>query len=278
VIEQGHGERFRKPSLLDRATAGVGALLPPRMRRPAAALYARLLDRVWTSALVAELPFGERVRLPAHHRYLSWNREEYAAFRADLHAGDVVLDIGANVGAYAVLFAGWVGPRGRVFAFEPAAETRRVLGELIGLNGVGDRVTVVDAAVSGAEGTAPFAAHGSDGSNRLVSHALAGSVQVTTTTIDAFCERQNLSPSLIKIDVEGAELDVLKGARRTIARLPRMRLYVEMHPRIWNEIGLTPADVEAELTRQGLRAERLDGRPELWSLEGVCLRLVRCAF
>jgi FkbM family methyltransferase len=276
VIEQGRGERFRQPSVLERVAVGVGALLPPQVRKPAAAFYARLLDRVRAGELVAELPMGERVQLPAHHRYLSWNRDEYAAFRADVRPGDVVLDVGANAGAYTVLFAGWVGRHGHVYAFEPATDTRRLLDEVIALNGVADRVTTVGHAVGGEEGRTRFTTNGSDGTNRVVSHAAAGTIEVPATTIDAFCERLNVSPALIKVDVEGAELEVLRGARRTIARLPGMRLYVEMHPRTWQDGGVTACDVEQELAIQGLRAERLDGRPGLWNIEGVCLRLVRC--
>ena len=52
-------------------------------------------------------------------RHLTWNPEEYTAFRAAVRPGGVVLEAGANVGAYTMLFAQWVGPAGRVFAFEP---------------------------------------------------------------------------------------------------------------------------------------------------------------
>ena len=47
-------------------------------------------------------------------RHITWNPDEYTAFRASVRAGDVVLEAGANVGAYTMLFAQWAGPAGRV--------------------------------------------------------------------------------------------------------------------------------------------------------------------
>ena len=276
MIERGLGEKFRSPSFIERVAVGVGALLPGALRRPAAHAYARLVQRIHPGQLVAQLPHGERVQLLARHRYLAWNPHEYEAFRADIRPGDVVLDLGANVGAYSVLFAQWTGPTGRVFAFEPAPEARNALIEMLQLNGIADRVTVAADAVTGHRGRGMFCVNGSDGANRLLTGEGPGSVAVNTTSVDEFCRQMSVSPSFIKVDVEGSELAVLQGARRTIASNPGLRLYIEMHPQLWPELGITPADVEAELHAQGLRAERLDGRPDLWSLEGVCLRVTRC--
>lgn len=276
MIEQGRGEKYRSPSLIERLAVGVGAMLPRAVRGQASQAYARLLERVQPGQLVARLPRGERIRLLASQRYLAWNPDEYDAFRDDVRSGDVVLDLGANVGAYTVLFAQWTGDSGRVFAFEPAPEPRRALIEMLKANGVDHRVRVCADAVSASSGRASFHANGSDGANRLLPDRRPGSVVVSTTTVDEFCERMDIVPAFIKVDVEGAELDVLRGARRTIASTPGLRVYVEMHPRLWPELEITQADVEQELHAQNLRAERLDGREDIWSLEGVCLRLVRC--
>ena len=58
--------------------------------------------------------------LSARYRQLAWNPEEYAAFRAAVAPGATVLDVGANIGAYTLLFAHWAAESGRVVAFEPA--------------------------------------------------------------------------------------------------------------------------------------------------------------
>ncbi len=187
----------------------------------------------------------------------------------------MALDVGANVGAYTLLLGRWVRPGGRVYAFEPAPEAFGGLSAHVRLNGLEDGVTCVRAAASSSTGTATLSVDGLSGANRL--DASAGGERVATVTLDDFCRREGIRPSFIKIDVEGAELGVLRGARETIrAGGDGLALFVEMHPTIWGEMGITAADVRAELDAQGLRAVPLrDGVDDPWTLEGECLRLVR---
>jgi hypothetical protein len=98
---------------------------------------------------------------------------------------------------------------------------------------------------------------------------------VRAVSIDQFCAEHRLAPRVIKIDVEGAELAALRGARATVAAAgPGLQLFVEMHPHLWTEMGIAADEVRRECEAQGLAAERLDGsREDLWQTEGVCLRL-----
>ena len=275
-MQTGKGEAFRRASAFEVVVARASRVVPSAVRGMLRDLFQRTLSAVAPSSLVATLPGGEAVRLLPSWRHVTWNMEEYDAFRCDVRPGDVVFDVGANAGAYTVLFATWVGPAGRVFAFEPAATPREGLTQLVAANDLAPRVTPVAAAVSAAEGSMAFLVDAS-GESRLVNDGRTGTVMVPVTTIDAVCRREQVVPRLIKVDAEGAELDVLRGARETIARAGHnLRLYVEMHPRLWFESGITRADIEAELRHQGLRAERLDGLPDVWNIEGVCLRLVPC--
>jgi FkbM family methyltransferase len=168
-----------------------------------------------------------------------------------------------------------VRPGGRVYAFEPAPEAFGGLSAHVRLNGLEDEVTCVRAAAAASTGTATLAVDGLSGANRL--DASADGERVETVTLDDFCRREGIRPSFIKIDVEGAELDVLRGARETIrAGGDGLALFVEMHPTIWSEMGITAADVRGEMETQGLRAVPLrDGVGDPWALEGECLRLVR---
>jgi FkbM family methyltransferase len=278
MMEYGKGEAFRRESWMERTAARLRRPLSNSpLRRPLRLAYEAILDRLPGDRLTCRCPGGERVRLAAEYRQVTWNAQECAAFAAAVRPGDVVLDIGANLGAYTMLFAQWVGARGHVYAFEPAPDARRGLARHVELNAVGDRVTLLGDAMSAAEGVARFHAMGPRGDNRLAAIDDDRSIEVRTTTIDAFCGRQGLRPGLIKIDVEGAELDVLRGARATIAAgLGRLAIFVEMHPHLWPDFGASRAAIEAELARQHLVAERLDGRGDLWAIEGVCLRVRRC--
>jgi FkbM family methyltransferase len=272
-IRTAEGGSFRRPSALERLGA-AGRLLPGgAFRDGMRALYHRALGL--GGGMRATLPGGETVRVLPAYRHVGWNPVEYAAFRAALRPGEVALDVGANVGAYAVLFGRWVAPGGRVYAFEPAAEAFQGLTRHLALNAVDAVVRPVHAAVSDREGRGVLGGAGGQGTARLVDGNHGGEA-VETVTIDAFCAAEGVLPALVKIDVEGWELEALRGARETVRRGgDRLALFVEMHPTAWRERGMEPAELRDELTRQGLRAEPLRPVEDPWSLEGECLRLRR---
>jgi FkbM family methyltransferase len=277
VTTVGHGEHFRAEGWFERVTARLRG----DRRRPAPALLKRahefVLDHLPGDHLVSTLPGGERVRAAARYRQLSWNPEEYRAFRAAVRPGAVVLDVGANVGSYTLLFAIWVGPAGRVFAFEPAPEAREGLRKHVALNGLADRVEIAPYAASSIAGSARFRIDGASGANAIATggdRGHAASIDVETTTIDAFCDRHRVRPDVVKIDVEGAELDVLAGARRVLAQ-PDMQAFVEFHPSVWAARGVTPDAIRAELIEQRLLAEPLHPSIDIWNTEGISVRLRR---
>ena len=275
TLQVGRGEHYREGSWLER---GIERMRGARTRPAPAALrrlHELLLELLPGDHLVSTLPGGERVRVSAKHRHLSWNPEEYAAFKAAVRPGVTVLDVGANIGAYTLLFATWAGPSGRVVAFEPSPHSAEGLREHLRLNGVADRVEIVQAAVSNAEGTAWFDCSGPSGANALISEARGGgAITVNTTTLDAYCESRGLRPSVIKVDVEGAELDVLRGGRRTLAQ-PGLDIFVEFHPSVWAARGITREAIAAELAAQRLRADPLDPALDIWNTEGISVRLNR---
>jgi FkbM family methyltransferase len=241
-----------------------------------AAYHAAWLLQTGGRGLSCTLPSGELIRVLPEHRYLSWNPIEYAAFRAAVTPGMVALDIGANVGAYTVLLAQWVGKSGRVYAFEPAGPAFHGLVRHVALNVQDDVVRPLAVAVSDHEGNGTLIVAATAGESRLAGvRDQSSAVTVPVTTIDRFCTREDIQPSFIKIDVEGEELAVLRGARETIRRAgDRLALFVELHPSIWTLNGTARDEFEVELDRQGLSVEALSGR-DPWSVEGMVVRLVR---
>lgn len=143
---------------------------------------------------------------------------EYAKqrlFAQMLRSGDVVFDVGANAGFYTLLAASRVRPNGTVVAFEPLADNVRFIQRHVHINRL-NQVRVVQAAVGSTNGTARFQPHISRAMGRLSD---SGSMQVDIVSIDTLCEAGTIpDPTLIKIDVEGAELGVLEGASRVLRR------------------------------------------------------------
>jgi len=146
---------------------------------------------------------------------------------------------------------------------------------------VADRVTAVGAAVAdGSASTLRLALGESSGISRLLppGETHPATREVSVVSIDQFCGDRGLTPQVIKIDVEGAELAVLRGARSTVAAAgPGLQLFVEMHPHLWTALGISVDEVRRECEAQNLVAERLDGSrgTDVWQTEGVCLRLRR---
>jgi FkbM family methyltransferase len=273
-MQTGIGRHYREPSWLERLASGSARRAPAWMRVPLKRAYNALLAALPGDHLTCRLPGGETIRVDPGYRHLAWNAEEYAALKRHTRPGATVLDVGANVGSYTLLFAGWVGEAGHVYAFEPAAASRAGLERHLTINGLSRRVTVRPEAISDRSGSAPFLDAGTHGDNRLVPAATAGTRSVPSLTIDEFCGASGLSPDVIKIDVEGAELPALRGARRTIAaRGAALALFVELHPGTWPSLGVTRADLEEELRFQQLAVEPLPGVDDPWSVEGVCVWL-----
>jgi len=254
-------------------------------RLPISGGFRRGLKRIYKLALGVQtggrglactLPGGEAVRVLPEYAHLSWNPDEYRAFRDAVRPGATALDVGANLGAYSLLLGLWTGPEGRVFAFEPAASAFDGLTRHVQLNRLDAVVRPVASAVGDREATARLLVAGTAGESRLaVDTDLQPAMSVAMTSIDAFCARHQLTPDFIKVDVEGWELAVLRGARQTIkTRGPEMALFVEMHPSIWPSLGISRDDILKELWIQQLEVEPIAPAPDIWALEGVCVRLV----
>lgn len=198
----------------------------------------------------------------------------HAFLRERVQPGSVVLDVGANLGIYALCLAEWVGPRGRVFAFEPNPAARAVLEKHVALNGFAHRVTVVGAAISDAGGEATFNAAGIEGYSRLgvENPDLPGGTPITVpvTTLDAFCAGERIAPDWIVLDIEGYEVAALRGARDTIGSgRGRLRLIVEMHPTLWAASGTSRAELESLLAELELRPVPLTGQRDALGEYGI---------
>jgi FkbM family methyltransferase len=274
MMQTGIGRHYRERSWLERLLAGSAGRAPSWLRAPMKRVYNALLAAWPGDHMRCRLPGGETIRVDPAYRHLAWNDEEYAALKRHAREGGTVLDIGANVGSYTLLLARWVGDAGHVYAFEPAAASRAGLERHVSINGLASRVTVRPEAISDRSGSAPFIDAGTHGDNRLVPAATSETTTVPSVSIDEFCAASGIAPDVIKIDIEGAELAALRGARGTIAaRGGALALFVELHPAVWPSLGVTRADIEDELRLQHLVVEPLPGVGDPWAVEGVCVRL-----
>lgn len=163
--------------------------------------------------------------------------------RPELFAGGDVLDVGANIGYTAQLFARAVRAPYRVHAFEPEERNFRWLTNTIDHAQLGDRVVAHKAAVGAHEGEIELWNNAANHSDHRIAtthlrDAVTGPTQrVPITTIDAHVASAGTPVSFIKIDVQGFEPAVLDGMRETVAHHPRLHVALELMPAALEELG-----------------------------------------
>lgn len=202
---------------------------------------------------------GVAIRLDESLRRFNTGGEEavQTVLESRLSAGDTYVDIGANFGLHAMLAAHYVGPTGQVIAFEPVPENLRLLHRNLKLNDFDSRCEIFACALT-AEGGSEVEMTIEPGLSPAASLAenFAGEkIRVQTRTLDACLDRDTPTPSLIKIDVEGAEHDVLKGASETLKKSPD--LLIEVHTFALPSFESSPEKLSQYLAEFGYVEERL---------------------
>jgi FkbM family methyltransferase len=166
----------------------------------------------------------------AFHGYYELAEENFV--KRILRGGDWMIDVGANVGTFALLAAQCVGPFGRVFTYEPSHRAHELLSKSLVMNWLHDRVVQREVAVGDKRenlqlsfvsqrlGDARVASDHGDGSTFASSARAIGEHNIVAVTVPCVCLDEefpiDLPIKLLKIDVEGYEGSVLKGANRLL--------------------------------------------------------------
>jgi FkbM family methyltransferase len=179
-----------------------------------------------------------------------------------LRPGDTFFDVGAHYGWMSLVACRRVRTTGKVIAFEPSPPLAKILHYNKAANRFRQMEVVAGAVADSEDQFVPFHLmnQGNSFLNSLVNHTAylpAGSqiqkstIQVHTITLDEFCKRRKLQPDLVKIDVEGAELLVLQGARSLLKEC-RCIFIVATHPS-WLPPGQSAADIFSLFSAHGYR-------------------------
>lgn len=155
----------------------------------------------------------------------SYEYEKQIVLKDLVRPGDTVYDLGAHVGYFTIIFARLVGPAGKVYAFEPFAANHELLTAHLRLNHLGN-VETFQAGIAAHSGTASFASG---------NHSATGGLQPTgemsfpVFNLLELIENKGLRPpNLIKMDIEGEELNVMPGLLPMLRRLP-VTLLISTH-------------------------------------------------
>lgn len=181
---------------------------------------------------------GHTLRLPTRYfRYFpdKYESDNFEFLTDSCRPGAVIIDIGAHIGLFSVIASQVTGQKGKVYAFEPAPSTFQLLQKTLSINHNQSVIETFQKAVGRGIGKITFfiSDGAADNGNSLVNYKedrpLHG-IEVDVTSVDAFVKEKKLNRlDFIKIDVEGAEYDTLRGAAETLQNL-RPVCIVAIHP------------------------------------------------
>jgi FkbM family methyltransferase len=209
----------------------------------------------------AYFAYKRRVEDPFHG--LTLQHPEF--FRAG-HA----IDVGANIGYTASVFAGAIEPQFRVWAFEPGSENFRRLEDTIADVGLDSRITAIRSAVGDSVGQVTLAINEYHPADHRVSDGSTTQEgedrleQVEITTIDDVVRTRDISPiAFIKVDVQGYELRVCHGMAQTLESNPNAVVVVEYCPAALRQFGAEPAELTRFFADREYHAFRVTQRGKL---------------
>ncbi len=193
--------------------------------------------------------------------FKAWQPLETMLYERLIRPGDRVIDVGANIGYFTVLFAELVGDAGHVLAIEPEPNNIRLLRKNIGARGVADIVAVAETAVGDVPGNALLyiAASGNLGDNRMYftpeRHGLAfakdrESREVTIARVDDLVVGWPRA-DFIKMDIQGFEGHALRGMTQLLESSPEVVLFTEFFPFGMRGAGSDPLAFLGELRAFG---------------------------
>lgn len=170
-----------------------------------------------------------------------------------LGPGDIFVDAGACVGDFSLVAARRVGPRGKVLAFEPNPKNLEVLRWNVTNNGYDQIISVVPKALGSSRGEVLLAKSDSGSGDHIVSaHGERRDdhykVEITALT-DHIADADKDRRIVVKVDVEGHELEVIRGTRPLVEKGHRLAFFISLHP----HLGVDPDEVFATLSSMGFQ-------------------------
>ncbi|MBP8949007.1 MAG: FkbM family methyltransferase [Candidatus Promineofilum sp.] len=189
-----------------------------------------------------------KYRLRREARPRETGDRDYRVLQALARGRRCILDVGANVGLTMLVMSATMADDGRIITFEASEDACALIRANAALNGLADRVLVVNALIAERSGlTLDFYGDAASGSASIIPGYLSHHrpLRKVTLALDDFIAQSHIAPELIKIDVEGAELQVIAGLEQTM-RTIRPDLFVELHA--WGDV--TVAGTAARLLPQ----------------------------
>ncbi|MBW8049692.1 MAG: FkbM family methyltransferase [Cytophagales bacterium] len=209
----------------------------------------RILKKYITSKLKSDF-----VQIHGHKMYLDYKdslnlsiRGSHEPFttefvKTQINKNDIVIDLGANIGYYTLIFARCVGEGGVVFAFEPDPDNFQLLVKNVKVNGY-HNVILINKAVSNYTGKIKlYLSEDNYGDHRIYKPLeRRKSIEIESIRLDDYFKDKNIEINFIKMDIQGAEYGAIQGMSSILKKYEKIKMITEFWP-----IGLQQTDIEPE--------------------------------
>jgi FkbM family methyltransferase len=181
------------------------------------------------------LDANDSLHLSVHE---SWEKLESKVIKKYVKEGDIVLDIGANIGYYSLLLAKLVGKNGKVYAFEPDPDNFYLLKKNIEANGYENIIPVQKAVSDKNEKLKLYLQKENFAGHSLRHNDSLNSIEVDSIRLDDFFKNKSKDINFIKMDIEGAEGRALKGMRKLLGKNKKIKIVSEFCPNMMMGCGV----------------------------------------
>jgi len=197
-------------------------------------------------------------------------REEAAVrhLRRVLPGKERIVEIGANIGFFALQEAVLTSETAMILAIEPHPDNIELLQKNISLNGFGPKFKVFQLAVSDKPGTANLFVEPRSNWHHLDSFkegqivSSQNTIQVAVTSVDEICRQNSWNTiDLLRMDVEGHEYAAIAGAQKMLRDSKKCSIFMEIHPDLLLELGKDPIQLLRDIRDLGFRCSRVCGSP-----------------
>jgi len=171
---------------------------------------------------------------------------EIELIRKEIKLNDFVIDVGAHIGYHTLNMAKCVGKTGKVFSFEPEPENFSILKKNVQVNEYQNIITKNKAVGSSNNKIILYTSQNHSGIHRMYpSKSCQNQIEIECVKLDDYFKKNNFLDKikLLKIDVEGAELNVLQGSKEILSKNKNLSIFLEFVPKHIMECGMVPNDI-----------------------------------
>ncbi len=177
--------------------------------------------------------------------------------------GNTVLDIGANIGYYTLLFAKLVGETGKVYSFEPDPRNYLLLEKNIQVNNYKNIITEKKAISNKSEKSVLYVTENSAGSSmRNTNTEGVNKIEIDVIKLDDYFKMESIIPDFIKIDIEGYELNALKGMEAILQSSNKTKIMIEYNPLTKKHLSYDPMNSLNFLAELGFKFKDLNSNSQ----------------